>query len=59
MASTLCQKWLTIFCHKAQNFAYFGPYDFVQISPARGPNTYQTIYGETLRFSVSESAMVT
>ena len=26
MASTLCQKWLTIFCQKSQNFALFGPY---------------------------------
>ena len=40
MASTFCQKWLTIFGQKAQNFVYFGPYDFVQISPACGPNTY-------------------
>ena len=36
MASILCQKWLTIFCQRAQNFVQFGPYDFVQISPARG-----------------------
>ena len=50
MASTLCQKWLTIFCQKAQNFVYFGPYDFVQISPACGPNTYQIMYGMTLDF---------
>ena len=47
MASTLCQKLLTIFCQKAQNFIWFGPYDFVQISSARGPNT---MYGETLDF---------
>ena len=38
------------FCQKAQNFVYFGPYAFVQISPACGPNTYQTIYGETSDF---------
>ena len=25
-------------------------YDFVQISPACGPNTYQIMYGETLDF---------
>ena len=49
MASTLCQKWLTIFCQKDQNFIYFGPYDFVQISPA-GPKTYQIMYEETLDF---------
>ena len=42
MASTLCQK--------AQNFVNFGPYAFVQISPACGPNTYQIMYGETLDF---------
>ena len=42
MASTLCQKWFTFFfCEKAQNFVQLGPYDFVQISPACGPNTYQ------------------
>ena len=35
---------------KAQNFAWFGPNDFVQISPACGPNTYQIMYGETLDF---------
>ena len=50
MASTLCQKWLTIFCQKAQNFVWFGPYDFVQISPACGPNTYQIMYVEALDF---------
>ena len=38
------------FCQKAQNVVYFGPYDFVQISPACGPNTYQTMYGETSDF---------
>ena len=54
MASTLCQKWLTIFCQTAQNFVRlfvkFGLYNFVQISPACGPNTYQIMYGETLDF---------
>ena len=48
IASTHRQKWLTIFCQNAQNFVYFGPYDFVQISTACGPNTYQIMYGETL-----------
>ena len=53
MASTLYQKWLTIFCQKAQNFEYFLPYNFddcVQISPAYGSNTYQIMDGETLAF---------
>ena len=48
MASTLCQKLLTILCQKAQNFVWFRPYDFVQILPACDPNTYQIMYGETL-----------
>ena len=48
MASKLCQKMVTTFCQKAQNFVSFGPYDIVQISPACDPNTYQIIYGETL-----------
>ena len=47
MASTLSEKWLTIHCQKAQNFVYFLPYDFDQISPACRPNTYQIMYGET------------
>ena len=55
MASTLCHKWLTIFCKKAQSFVQFGPIDFVQMSPASGPNTYQIMYGE--RLSMSASAM--
>ena len=50
MASTLSQKWLTIFCQKAQNFANFVPNDCVQISPACGQNTYQIMCGETLDF---------
>ena len=50
MALTLCQKLLTIFFQKAQNFAWFGPYDFVQITPARGSNTYQIMKGVTLDF---------
>ena len=50
MASTLCQKLLTIFCQKAPNFVWFGPCNFVQILPACGPNTYQIVYGETLDF---------
>ena len=50
MASTYSQNWLTIFCQKGQNFEYFVPHDFVQISPACGPNVYQIMYGETLDF---------
>ena len=50
MASTLSQIWLMFFCQKAQNFVHFLPYDFVQISPACGPNTYQIMYGEIVDF---------
>ena len=50
MASTLSQIKLTIFCQKAQNFVHLLPYDFVQISPACGPNNYQIMYGEILDF---------
>ena len=50
IASTLCQKFLTIFFVKKHVVVWFGPYDFVQISPACGPNTYQIMYGETLDF---------
>ena len=50
MASTLCQKLLIIFCPKAHNFVWFRQYDFVQIPPAYGPNTYQIMYRETLDF---------
>ena len=46
----MSQKHSPIWCQKAQNFVYFAPYDFVQISPACGPNTYQMMYGETLNF---------
>ena len=55
MASTLCQKMLTIFCQKAQNFVWFGPYDYVKISPACGPNTYQIMYEETLHLQCQHS----
>ena len=50
MVSTLPQKWLTIFCRNAQNCVYFVPCDFVQISLACGPNTYQIIKLCTERF---------
>ena len=33
---------------KSTKFAWLGPYDFVQILPACGLNTYQIMYGETL-----------
>ena len=39
MMSTLCQKLLTILGQKAQNFVWFGLYEFVKISTACGPNT--------------------
>ena len=32
------------FCQKAENFEYFVPCDFVQVSPACGSNTYQIMY---------------
>ena len=48
MALTLCQEMVNYFCQKVQSFVLFGPYEFVQISLACGPNTYQIIYGETL-----------
>ena len=35
---------------KSSNFVYFVPYDFIQILPARGPNTYEIMYGEILFF---------
>ena len=51
MASTLSQKWLTIaFFPKTQNFVYFVPCDFVQISSPFGSNTNQIMYEETLDF---------
>ena len=59
MALTLSQKWLTIFCQKAQNFLYFVQCDFVQISPAYGSNTYQNNVWRDFRLPMSESVMVT
>ena len=55
MVSVLSQKWLTIFCQKAQNFVNFVPYDFVQISPACGSNNVWRDF----RPPMSESVMVT
>ena len=49
MVSTLSQKWLTIcFAKKLKILYILEKYDFVQISQACGPNTYQIMYGETL-----------
>ena len=55
MASTLRQKWLTIFCQKAQNFAYFRSHEFVTISLACVANTYQKCIEKfwTSNFSIS------
>ena len=50
MASTLSQEWLTSLYQKTQNFVNFLPYDLARISRARGPNTYQIMYIETLDF---------
>ena len=44
MASTLNQKYSTLFCHKAQNFIDFGSSDIFQFLLAYGRNTY---YGVT------------
>ena len=44
MASTLCPKWLTSFCQQNSKVSIvwmIKPYDFVQMSPACGPITYQ------------------
>ena len=41
---------LTIFLQKAQNFVRFGPYDFVQISPAYMVQILIKLYGEPLDF---------
>ena len=49
MTSTPWSKSLNHFCQKAQH-VWFGPYDFVQTSPACGLNTYEIMYGETLDF---------
>ena len=58
MVSTLCQIWLTSFCQKAQNFVYFIEYNFVYISPACGPNTYQIMFGD-VELSMSASVKAT
>ena len=58
MASSLSQKRLTILVLKSSYFVYFGPYHFVQISQAYGPNTYQILYGETLYFQCQQALSV-
>ena len=40
-------KIVNHFSQKAKNFVYFVTYDFDQLSPACGPNTYGIIYEET------------
>ena len=39
----------------AQNIVQFEPYEFVQISPACGPNAYQKMYGEIKGFQFQHS----
>ena len=46
----ILSKTVNHFCQNAKNFVWFGLHDFVQILPARGPNTYHITYGETLDF---------
>ena len=41
-------KMVNHFWSNSSKFSIVRTYDFVQISPARGPNTYQIMYGETL-----------
>ena len=43
------------FFQKVQNFVLFGPYNFVQISPACDPNVYQIVYGVISNVSISNS----
>ena len=62
MASTLLSNMVfkTLdFLSKAQNFVHLGQYCLVQITPAFVPGTYQIMYGEKIRLSVSAFAMVT
>ena len=55
MASTFSQKWLTIFCQKAEKIVYSLPRNFAQISPGCAPNTYQ--WRRDFRLPMSESVM--
>ena len=49
---------LPFFFQKAQNFVYFRPYDFVQISPECDPNTYQNKW-RSFRLPMSALVIVT
>ena len=48
----LIKNGLLFFAKKAENLCIFGPYDFVQTSPACSStsNTYKVMYGETVDF---------
>ena len=48
--SKMVNFFFSFFAEKAQNCVYFVPFDFVQISPACGPHTYQIMYGLILDF---------
>ena len=51
MTSTLYQEWLkNRLWSKSSNFETFKPYDFVQIPPACGANTYYGMCRETSDF---------
>ena len=50
LALNNCFSDKIFFMSKSSNFVEFGPYNFVQIPPACGPNFYQIMYGETLDF---------
>ena len=39
-----------LFCQTAQNFVWFQPYDYVQISSECGPDAGEIMYGEILDF---------
>ena len=47
-----------VFCHKAQTFVHFGPYDLIQISTACGLNTYQKNVWTDFWLTVSAFATV-
>ena len=55
MASTLCQKWLTIFGKKLKILYTSRPYHFIRISSACRPDTYQICMERLYTFSVSIS----
>ena len=49
-SSKMVVKKVNNFLLKSSTFLKFEPYDFVQISPICGPNTYHIMYGDTLDF---------